>query len=123
MNHGLLQHLKPNALLQIMTPPAIVALIGYIIMAIVVLLPYDMYVYDETQHRHIKRPYNFASRVLILAMLLFPFILGIYSVNCMVVGDCKVWSWIIALATLLWACIVIISSIVYKSFYLKDMQV
>lgn len=103
---------------------AIVAVVGYIILGIVVLLPYDMYVQDEdSEGGQEKRPYNAGSRVLLLILLLFPFALGVYTINCMVVGDCQVWSWIVSLATLLWAAVVVVSAITYKSFRLSDMMV
>lgn len=108
---------------KILSSPAVVALIGYIILCIVVLLPYDMYIYNEESNTHEKRPYEFPFRLMILLLLLFPFILGIYSINCMVVGNCKLWSWIVAIATLLWACVVIVSAITYRSFRLDDMLV
>jgi len=102
---------------------AVVAVLGYIILGVVVLLPYDMYVHDEETDTQEKRPYNAGSRILLLILLLFPFALGVYTINCMVVGGCTVWSWIVALATLLWAAIVIVSAISYKSFRLSDMMV
>jgi len=102
---------------------AAVAVLGYIILGVVVLLPYDMYVQDEETDSQEKRPYNAGSRILLLILLLFPFALGVYTINCMVVGGCQVWSWIVALATLLWAAIVIVSAITYKSFRLSDMMV
>lgn len=103
-----------------LTPPAIAATVGYVIMAIVVLLPFDMYVYDEQRRREVRTPYNPGARVLLLLLLFFPFFLGVYSVNCMVVGNCLVWSWIVAAATLLWSCIVILTAISYKAFRLDD---
>lgn len=103
-----------------LTPPAIAATVGYAIMALVVLLPFDMYVYDEKNGREVRTPYDLGARVLLLLLLFFPFFLGVYSVNCMVVGDCVVWSWIVAAATLLWACIVILTAINYKAFRLDD---
>lgn len=106
-----------------LTAPAMVAVVGYVILGIVVLLPYDMYVYDESSNTYEKRPYNAGTRILLLLLLLFPFILGVYTINCMIVGDCKIWSWIVAIVTLLWAGIVIISAITYRSFRLDDMLV
>ena len=104
-----------------LTAPAIVAIVGYAILALVVLLPFDMYTYDERTNTYVRNPYRFANRLLIMILLLFPFFLGVYTVNCMMVGDCHIWSWIVAAATLLWACIVIITAITNRAFKLDDM--
>jgi len=104
-----------------LTAPAIVAIIGYAILALVVLLPFDMYTYDERTNTYVRNPYRFGNRLLIMILLLFPFFLGVYTVNCMMVGDCHIWSWIVSAATLLWACIVIITAVSNRAFKLDDM--
>lgn len=104
-----------------LTQPAIVAIIGYAILALVVLLPFDMYTYDERTNTYVRNPYRFGNRLLIMILLLFPFFLGVYTINCMMVGNCHIWSWIVAAATLLWACIVIIAAITNRAFKLDDM--
>lgn len=100
--------------------PAIIALVGYLILVSVVLLPFDMYTYDSQNDVYVKNRYNFGERIIVVLLLLLPFFLGIYSVNCMMVGECFVWSWIIAIATVLWACIVIMTAITFKGFTLDD---
>lgn len=104
-----------------LTTPATVALVAYALLMLVVLLPFRMYTYDPRENAYVKRPYNFAQRLLIVVMLFFPFFLGVYSVNCMVVGDCQLWSWIVAIATLIWAVIVIVTAINFQAFRLDDM--
>jgi uncharacterized membrane protein YdbT with pleckstrin-like domain len=104
-----------------LTSPAVVALVGYILLALVVLLPFRMYTYDPRSHAYVKSPYHFGERLLIVIILFFPFFLGVYSVNCMMVGDCRLWSWIVAVATLLWACIVVVTAINFRAFRLDDM--
>jgi len=103
-----------------LTYPAIVAIVGYVILAIVVLLPFDMYTYDEKNNTYVRNPYRFGNRFLIMILLLFPFFLGVYTINCMMVGECRVWSWIVAAATLLWSFIVIITAISQRAFKLDD---
>lgn len=105
-----------------LTYPAIVAIVGYIILAIVVLLPFDMYTYDERNNTYVRNPYHFGSRFLIMILLLFPFFLGVYTVNCMMVGHCHVWSWIVAAATLLWSFIVIVTTISHRAFKLDNVM-
>lgn len=96
-------------------------MVGYIILALVVLLPFRMYVYDPRANAYVKSPYHFGERLLIVLILFFPFFLGVYSVNCMMVGNCQLWSWIVAIVTLLWACIVIVTAIHHRAFRLDDM--
>lgn len=103
-----------------MTTPAVVALVGYLILIAVVLLPFDMYTYDDKRNAYVKNPYNFWQRLIIVLLLCLPFFLGVYSINCMMVGSCRIWSWVVAVATVLWACIVIMTSVNYKSFKLDD---
>lgn len=103
------------------TSPAIVALVGYALLALIVLLPFEMYTYDMKNNTYVRKPYNFAQRLLLVIILLFPFFLGVYSVNCMMVGECRLWSWIVAVATLVWAILVVVSAIHYQAFRLDDM--
>lgn len=103
-----------------MSTPAVVALVGYVILAAVVLLPFDMYTYDDKRNAYAKNPYRFGQRFVIVILLLLPFFLGVYSVNCMMVGNCRIWSWVVAVATVLWACIVIMAAINNRGFKLDD---
>ena len=103
-----------------LTRPAAVALLAYIILVVIVMLPFDMYNYDEQKKAYVKFQYSIAQRIILVILLIFPFLLGVYSVNCMMVGGCTLWSWIIALATILWSILIVISTIATKSFHLED---
>lgn len=103
------------------TTPAIVTLVGYAILVFLVLLPVDMYAYDESAKKYVKQRYDFLQRLLLVLLLSFPFILSIYSVNCMMVGSCVWWSWIVALATLIWSILVIASAFATNSFTLDSL--
>lgn len=105
-----------------LTTPGVIALVGYLLLGFVVLMPFDMYTYDEQSNKYVKTGYSFGQRCLLLLILCLPFFLAIYSVNCMMVGNCKVWSWIVAGATLLWAVIVVLTTLYYKSFNVDDVQ-
>lgn len=103
------------------TNPAIVTLVGYAILVILVLLPVDMYTYDDVASKYVKQKYDFLQRLLIVLLLSFPFILSIYSVNCMMIGSCVWWSWIVAVVTLLWSVLVIATTFATKSFTLDSL--
>lgn len=102
------------------TAPGLVTLIGYAILVFIVLLPLDMYTYDEKTGKYVKQRYSFGYRFLIALLLLFPFILSVYSVNCMMVGNCTTWSWIVALITLLWSIIITVTTFSSGSFALDQ---
>lgn len=104
-----------------LTSPAIVALVGYAILIFIVLLPIDMYVYDDKSGRYVKKQYSFGYRALIALLLLFPFLLSVYSTNCMVVGDCILWSWIVAILTIVWAILIVVAALTSGSFTLDQL--
>jgi hypothetical protein len=103
------------------TRPALVALVGYAILVFIVLLPVDMYTYDDKAEKYIKQKYSFPYRLLIALLLLFPFLLSVYSVNCMMVGNCVAWSWIVAVITILWAAIIAVTTFSTGSFSVDEM--
>ena len=102
------------------TAPALVTLIGYAILVFIVLLPLDMYTYDEKTGKYAKQRYSLGYRLIIALLLLLPFLLSVYSVNCMVVGDCMRWAWIVALLTLLWAVLITVTTFSSGSFSLDQ---
>jgi hypothetical protein len=104
-----------------LTYPSVVALVGYVILIVIVLLPIDMYTYNSTSGKHVKQPYNFPYRLLISLLLLIPFFLGIYSINCMMVGGCHAWSWIVAILTIIWAFVIAVTSFSLGAFSLDQM--
>lgn len=104
-----------------LSSPAIVALVGYAILVFIVLLPVDMYTYDDKAEKYAKQPYSFPRRLLVALLLLFPFLLSVYSVNCMMVGSCVTWSWIVAIITVLWAAIIAVTTFSSGAFTLDQM--
>jgi hypothetical protein len=104
------------------TYPGIVTLVGYAILVFIVLLPIDMYTYDDKSNTYVKQKYNFGYRFLLAVLLLFPFLLSVYSVNCMMVGQCVTWSWIVAILTMLWAVIITVSTLTTGSFTLDELM-
>ena len=103
------------------TSPAVVTLVGYAILVFIVLLPVDMYTYDDKTNAYVKQRYSFGYRLLIALLLLFPFLLSVYSVNCMMVGECALWSWVVALLTLLWAIVITVTTFSSGSFSLDSL--
>lgn len=93
-----------------LTKPALLAAISYIIMAFVIILPFNIgdcdYVYGEK-----KTCYNFWRRLLILIIMLVPFGLSIYSINCMMTGKCVVWSWVNSIFVAIWVLLFLVAAV------------
>lgn len=70
--------------------PALIALVAYFIMALIILLPFDI---SHTIPDEEKSKYNIKRRLTLLLLLLIPITLSVYSVNCMIVGNCWIWSY------------------------------
>lgn len=93
--------------------PAIIAFIGYIIMVLVVLLPFEYPVYDETNDKVYIVKYDFAQRLITLLLLTIPIALSVYTINCMMAGQCLVWSYAVAIMTVFWVALFVIGALVY----------
>lgn len=93
--------------------PAIIALVGYIIMAIVILLPFEFPIYDEKTNKTYILKYNFGQRLLSLLIMTIPIILSVYTINCMMAGSCMVWSYIVSIATVLWIAMFVLTAMIY----------
>lgn len=104
------------------SPPALVTLVGYAVLLFIVLLPVDMFTYDQATGSYVKQKYSFPYRLLVALLLLFPFLLSVYSVNCIIIGNCRLWGWILALLTLLWAVVITVTTFSTGSFNLDQMM-
>jgi hypothetical protein len=90
-----------------LTKPAMLAAISYLILAFMIILPFDI---GDCPQNEKPCQYNFARRLMILVIMLIPFGLSIYSINCMMVGQCTVWSWVNGIVIALWVLLFIIAS-------------
>jgi len=80
--------------------PAIIAAIAYAVLALIILLPFD--ISEAIPDENVKKEYNIKYRLWILLVLLIPIGLSVYSIDCMVVGNCIIWSWVQAIIIALW---------------------
>ena len=95
--------------------PAYAVAIGYLIVLIVILLPFNINgVMDPEVTASMSPKYNLAERLFIILLMLVPFALSIYSVNCFVVGKCVVWSWIHAVIVLLWVVAFVAGAVLFS---------
>lgn len=103
----------PRSILKRLSTPATIALIAYVIMSIVILLPFEFPIYDDrTQKQYIVK-YDFFQRVLMLLLILIPLALSVYSINCMMVGSCEIWSYVVALVSVFWVAIFVLVAFFY----------
>ena len=93
--------------------PAVIAAVAYIIMALVVILPFDYPLYDEVTDKEVVLKYDFTQRLIILLLSAIPVVLSIYSINCMMGGQCVVWSYVVAIVTVIYITIFVITALMY----------
>ena len=91
-----------------LSTPALITLIAYVVLSLIVILPFEIPVRDEKTGGVTVVPYNFVERLLILLLLALPIALSIYSINCMVVGKCSLLAIIIAFITVIWVAITVV---------------
>ena len=81
-----------------------VAMLGYIILAVAIMLPVNIE----------KEEYNLTERVVSLLMMLLPMVVSIYTINCLVKGSskgglpCDVLAWLNSGSILVWSILVLV---------------
>ncbi len=100
---------KGGAPLDFLSKPALLASIAYVILAVMVMLPLG-----GTDAERVKKM-TLTQRIVLVIVMLIPIGLSVYSINCMMVGKCYVWSWIQALAIAFWVLMFIVASMMAGS--------
>lgn len=85
-----------------LSKPAMLAAVSYLVMAFVVLLPLEGSGAD-------KKDGGFGKRLMTVVLMLIPIALSIYSINCMVVGKCIIWSWVNSVVIALWVLLFLVA--------------
>lgn len=93
--------------------PAIIALVGYVVMAVVILLPFEYPVYDEKENQTYVVKYNFVHRLITVILMTIPVALSVYNINCLMSGSCMVWSYIVSFSVVLWTTLFVLASMIY----------
>lgn len=96
-----------------LSTPANIALLAYVILAAVILLPFEFPVYDERTQKEYIVKYDFFQRIIMLVLMLLPLALSVYSINCMMVGNCEIWSYVVALVSVFWVAIFVLMAFFY----------
>ncbi len=92
------------------SPPALLALIGYAVLVAVVLIPLDMYVWDEDSQRYQRIRYSLSHRLFMVLYLSLPIFLTVYNIQCVMTGDCRTWSWILAIVSFAMASLFVVQN-------------
>lgn len=90
--------------------PAYIAAVAYMIMALVILLPFNVSFSEESEQ--ISTAYRFTQRAHMLMLLVIPIGLSIYSINCFVVGKCVTWGYVNAIAIVVWVLLFVLASMI-----------
>jgi len=93
--------------------PAYVAAVAYLIMVITILMPFEFPAYDEVTGEEYVVKYDFGQRLIALLLMTIPIVLSIYTINCMITGDCRMWSWVVSIVTVIWVAIFVITAMIY----------
>lgn len=93
-----------------LTKPAFLAAVSYLILGLAVLFPLNQTMCNTKDKEQYYMCDPFTMRVLTFIILLIPIILSVYSINCMMVGKCVIWSWVNAIAIVLWVLLFLIAS-------------
>lgn len=93
--------------------PAYIAFIAYLMMAVVILLPFNIKpALDPNNETDISTKYVFAQRLFLVVMMVIPFALSVYSINCFVVGKCWTWSYINAVLVVVWVLLFLLGTVI-----------
>jgi hypothetical protein len=95
-----------------LTTPAVIAFLAYITLAVVIMLPFEFPVTDETGKEYIVK-YDFAQRLVVLLLMSIPIALSVYTINCMISGNCVLWSYVVSIISVFWVALFIITALLY----------
>ena len=99
---------------KMLSSQAWLAVIGYSLVAVAVLLPIKGSKDPKNQPE-----YNLADRLLVILAMLIPMALSVYTINCLVMGSsgmwCDKWSWLNAALVFIWS-VLIFGVSVYGAF-------
>lgn len=96
-----------------LSAPAYIAAIAYVIMVLTILLPFEFPSVDEVTGEEYIVKYDLGQRLIALLLMTIPIALSIYTINCMVTGNCMLWSYVVAIVTVIWVAIFVITAMMY----------
>ena len=104
-----------------LTRPAYIAFIAYIVLLLVILLPFNISpALDEETSKMVSAEYNFGQRLIVVLLMLLPIAFSVYSINCFVVGKCFAWSYIHAIMVVVWVLLFVLSVVLSSTGPTKE---
>jgi hypothetical protein len=91
-----------------LSKPALLAAVSYLIMAFVILLPLNQ---GGKCDPNDPECYSFSKRILTVILMLIPIGLSVYSINCMMVGKCTIWSWVNSIFIAIWVLLFLVATV------------
>lgn len=100
-----------------MSGPAYIVLVAYLAMAVIILFPFKFSTTDPAtgQVTEVKE-YDLGLRVIAILFMALPVALSVYSTNCLVLGSCYLYSYVVAALTAVWVLLFVISAIAFTFF-------
>ena len=98
-----------------LSDPAKLAVLGYGILLLSILLPLNQMRMDETNN--VEKKYNLGERMFAILFMLIPIVVSILTINCISVGSakgglpCSILSWVNAISVFLWSALVFVFSL------------
>jgi hypothetical protein len=93
--------------------PAYIAAIAYLVLVVTILLPFEFPAYDEATGEEYIVKYDLGQRLIALLLMTIPIALSIYTINCMMAGNCMIWSYVVAIVTVIWVAIFVITALMF----------
>ena len=97
-----------------LTMPAVIAFVAYIVLALVIICPFDLPAVDQETGKDYIVKYDFSQRLIVLLLMTIPIALSVYTINCMMAGNCVLWSYVVSVITAFWVILFVITAIVYS---------
>lgn len=97
--------------------PAYMVMVAYVILLVVVMLPIKIPMQDpRNPEKIVVVSYPFYQRMLLVILMTIPVILSVYSLNCMMVGQCELYSYLTAGLTVFWVILALLAIILANRF-------
>jgi len=97
-----------------LTTPAVIAFIAYVVLALVIILPFEFPVTDQATGEDYIVKYDFTQRLVVLLLMTIPIALSVYTIQCMMAGNCVLWSYVVSIITAFWVLLFLMTAIVYS---------
>ncbi len=95
-----------------LSKPAYIAFIAYLVIAAIIILPFNIKsVMDPENETDLSSRYVFTQRLFLVSLMIIPFAVSVYSINCFVVGNCVTWSYFQAILVVIWVLLFLLGTV------------